>query len=112
MTIPRDLFKLWLQDPDLLELLDDMDIGTSNKTELFDVLDCDLSGELEVPEFEACIPERQAMRLGVISKLLKECENILEQENKKRIMPRHLLMAAVISETIHPFIAAEKFNFS
>ena len=24
--------------------------GTANKTELFDVIDCDLSGELEVPE--------------------------------------------------------------
>jgi len=50
LTITRDLFKMWLQDPDLLEMLDDMDIGTANKTELFDVLDCDLSGELEVPE--------------------------------------------------------------
>jgi hypothetical protein len=45
-------------------------------------------------------------------KLLKACENILEQENKKRIMPRHLRMAAVITGTIHPFLAAEKYNFS
>merc|ERR1712232_903394 len=50
LTITRDLFKMWLHDPDFLEQLDEMDIGTANKTELFDVLDCDLSGELEVPE--------------------------------------------------------------
>merc|ERR1712066_756799 len=40
LTITRDVFKMWLQDADLLEMLDDMDIGTANKTELFDVLDC------------------------------------------------------------------------
>merc|ERR1712050_451543 len=41
------------QDSDLVELLEEMDIGTANKTELFDVLDCDLSGELEVNEVVA-----------------------------------------------------------
>ena len=39
-----------LQDPDMLELFDDLDIGTANKTELFDVLDADLSAELVVHE--------------------------------------------------------------
>merc|ERR1712232_992711 len=50
VTITREVFKDWLQDSDLTELLEEMDIGTANKTELFDVLDCDLSGELEVTE--------------------------------------------------------------
>ena len=40
----------WFQDPDMLELFDDLDIGTANKTELFDFLDADLSGGLEVHE--------------------------------------------------------------
>merc|ERR1712117_779910 len=53
VVITREVFKDWLQDSDLVELLEEMDIGTANKTELFDVLDCDLSGELEVTEVVA-----------------------------------------------------------
>merc|ERR1712003_180721 len=50
VVITREVFKDWLQDSDLVDMLEEMDIGTANKTELFDVLDCDLSGELEVTE--------------------------------------------------------------
>ena len=38
-------FEAWLLEPAFLAMLEDLDIGTSNKSELFDVLDCDLSGE-------------------------------------------------------------------
>merc|ERR1712113_733788 len=48
--VTRDVFNLWLNDPEMVELLDELDIGTGNKSQLFDVLDCDLSGELEVNE--------------------------------------------------------------
>jgi hypothetical protein len=50
VIINRETFANWLEEPSFLQMLDDLDIGTSNKAELFDVLDCDLSGELEVPE--------------------------------------------------------------
>merc|ERR1712217_717983 len=50
ITITREVFSAWLHDPEMLALLDSMDICTANKIELFDVLDCDLSGELEVHE--------------------------------------------------------------
>merc|ERR1719238_1531489 len=50
VTITRDTFESWLEEPAFLTMLEDLDIGTSNKSELFDVLDCDLSGELEVDE--------------------------------------------------------------
>jgi hypothetical protein len=50
VTITRTTFEKWLEEPLFLAMLEDLDIGTSNKSELFDVLDCDLSGELEVPE--------------------------------------------------------------
>lgn len=50
VTIDHETFDSWLTEPAFLQMLDDLDIGTSNKSELFDVLDADLSGELEVPE--------------------------------------------------------------
>merc|ERR1712139_510028 len=50
MTITREQFDSWLHEPAFLTMLEDLDIGTANKSELFDVLDCDLSGELEVDE--------------------------------------------------------------
>eukprot|EP00929_Paragymnodinium_shiwhaense_P101269 TRINITY_DN6421_c1_g1_i1.p1 TRINITY_DN6421_c1_g1~~TRINITY_DN6421_c1_g1_i1.p1 ORF type:complete len:851 (-),score=202.27 TRINITY_DN6421_c1_g1_i1:222-2774(-) len=50
LVITREAFDQWLQEKDLLNMLDELDIGTSNKSELFEVIDCDLSGELEVPE--------------------------------------------------------------
>jgi hypothetical protein len=50
MKISRLVFRMWLNDPHLLDLLDRCEINTSNKAELFDVLDCDQSGELDVRE--------------------------------------------------------------
>jgi hypothetical protein len=50
VTINREVFTSWLHEPAFLDMLEELDIGTSNKAELFDVLDCDLSGELEVAE--------------------------------------------------------------
>merc|ERR1719301_226735 len=50
VIITRENFEAWLEEPAFLTMLEDLDIGTSNKSELFDVLDCDLSGELEVNE--------------------------------------------------------------
>mmetsp|Transcript_69034 Transcript_69034/g.214298 ORF Transcript_69034/g.214298 Transcript_69034/m.214298 type:complete len:140 (-) Transcript_69034:130-549(-) len=50
VSITRDVFNLWLQDPTFLGLLEELDIGAANKATLFDVLDCDLSGELGVDE--------------------------------------------------------------
>eukprot|EP00929_Paragymnodinium_shiwhaense_P101271 TRINITY_DN6421_c1_g2_i1.p1 TRINITY_DN6421_c1_g2~~TRINITY_DN6421_c1_g2_i1.p1 ORF type:complete len:743 (-),score=190.41 TRINITY_DN6421_c1_g2_i1:237-2465(-) len=50
VVVTRDVFEDWLHEKELLTMLDDLDIGTSNKNELFDVIDCDLSGELEVAE--------------------------------------------------------------
>merc|ERR1719440_1932534 len=50
LLLTKDNFEAWLEDKAFLNMLEDLDIGTSNKSELFDVLDCDLSGELEVDE--------------------------------------------------------------
>jgi len=50
MRITRQVFDMWLRDDGFLKLLDSLDINTSNKAELFDVLDSDQSGELEVEE--------------------------------------------------------------
>merc|ERR1711904_572884 len=50
VIITRRNFEAWLEEANFLEMLEDLDIGTSNKSQLFDVLDCDLSGELGVAE--------------------------------------------------------------
>lgn len=49
-TIVRDVFFKWLEVPELLSLLEMMDITTSNPYELFDILDADMSGELDCEE--------------------------------------------------------------
>jgi len=48
--ITRDLFNAWLTDPDMLALLDDMEIDTATKFEIFDVCDVDKSGSLTADE--------------------------------------------------------------
>jgi hypothetical protein len=48
--ITRRDFSSMLRTPTLLKLLDDADIETSVKSELFDVLDVDMGGELEMEE--------------------------------------------------------------
>jgi len=50
LGITRQVFNTWLDDKQMLQLLDDMDVGTGNRTGLFDVLDVDQSGTLEVQE--------------------------------------------------------------
>merc|ERR1711879_349552 len=46
----RSSFCHLLSHPDLEHLLEDLDIETCNPVELFDVLDADMSGELDIEE--------------------------------------------------------------
>jgi len=50
-TITREVFNLWLQDPQVSGLLQEADIDISNKFDLFDILDVDMQGELGIGEF-------------------------------------------------------------
>jgi hypothetical protein len=50
LTVARDQFTEWLHDGDFLKLLKKASIDTSNKLELFDVLDVDMGGELGLDE--------------------------------------------------------------
>merc|ERR1712050_258826 len=50
-AITRDIFNSWLvQDREMLDVLEDLDIETSTKFELFDMLDVDMGGELDFGE--------------------------------------------------------------
>merc|ERR1712151_178438 len=50
-AITRDVFNSWLShDKDMLNVLEDLDIETSTKYELFDMLDVDMGGELDFGE--------------------------------------------------------------
>lgn len=48
--ITRTIFDLWMKDPEMIDMLDELDIGTGDKAQIFDVLDCDRSRELEVEQ--------------------------------------------------------------
>jgi len=64
MVISRELFNTWLTDPDVLSLLEEVDVDTATKAEIFDVCDVDKSGSLTPDELVSGL-----MRLrGPISK--------------------------------------------
>merc|ERR1712228_1078462 len=48
VSITRDTFSTWLDHPLMDNLLHDADVGVSAKSELFDVLDVDMGGKLEL----------------------------------------------------------------
>merc|ERR1711957_887265 len=50
IAITKDVFNTWLKDPEMLILLEEVEVETSTKYELFDALDVDSGGELTVDE--------------------------------------------------------------
>merc|ERR1719218_567802 len=50
VVISRDKFNEWLQFPQMISLFKDAGICTATNAELFDVLDVDMGGELEMDE--------------------------------------------------------------
>jgi hypothetical protein len=63
-VVTKDIFNTWLSDPEVLNLLDEIEVETATKYELFDALDVDSGGELTVEELVSGL-----MRLrGPISK--------------------------------------------
>eukprot|EP00927_Polykrikos_kofoidii_P012458 TRINITY_DN15373_c0_g1_i2.p1 TRINITY_DN15373_c0_g1~~TRINITY_DN15373_c0_g1_i2.p1 ORF type:complete len:713 (-),score=62.82 TRINITY_DN15373_c0_g1_i2:50-2110(-) len=49
-TITREVFQVWLQNKEMIRLLDELDISVGDQNSIFDLLDVDLSGELHVCE--------------------------------------------------------------
>merc|ERR1719235_286342 len=49
-VVTREVFSEWLRDPEILGLLEEVEVETSTKFELFDALDVDGGGELSVDE--------------------------------------------------------------
>eukprot|EP00929_Paragymnodinium_shiwhaense_P080669 TRINITY_DN42088_c0_g4_i1.p1 TRINITY_DN42088_c0_g4~~TRINITY_DN42088_c0_g4_i1.p1 ORF type:complete len:801 (+),score=172.26 TRINITY_DN42088_c0_g4_i1:78-2405(+) len=50
MKITRAMFHSVVRDEEVKEILDDLDIGTGDRSDLFDVIDADGSGELDIQE--------------------------------------------------------------
>eukprot|EP00929_Paragymnodinium_shiwhaense_P101268 TRINITY_DN6421_c0_g5_i2.p2 TRINITY_DN6421_c0_g5~~TRINITY_DN6421_c0_g5_i2.p2 ORF type:complete len:146 (+),score=42.15 TRINITY_DN6421_c0_g5_i2:163-600(+) len=48
--VTRDIFNNWLVHPEVMDLLEQIEVETSTKYELFDALDVDSGGELTVEE--------------------------------------------------------------
>jgi hypothetical protein len=53
--ITRDMFKRGLADPSVIALLEDLEVAVTDKTELFDVLDADASGEIDICEMVSAL---------------------------------------------------------
>merc|ERR1712190_641155 len=49
-VVTREVFSEWLREPEILGLLEEVEVETSTKWELFDALDVDGGGELTVEE--------------------------------------------------------------
>eukprot|EP00929_Paragymnodinium_shiwhaense_P101265 TRINITY_DN6421_c0_g3_i1.p1 TRINITY_DN6421_c0_g3~~TRINITY_DN6421_c0_g3_i1.p1 ORF type:complete len:879 (+),score=251.29 TRINITY_DN6421_c0_g3_i1:150-2786(+) len=49
-VVTKDVFNTWLSDPEMLDLLETIEVEISTKYELFDALDVDSGGELTVEE--------------------------------------------------------------
>eukprot|EP00928_Gymnodinium_smaydae_P062735 TRINITY_DN46527_c0_g1_i1.p1 TRINITY_DN46527_c0_g1~~TRINITY_DN46527_c0_g1_i1.p1 ORF type:complete len:784 (+),score=124.94 TRINITY_DN46527_c0_g1_i1:271-2352(+) len=92
VMIPREVFNLWLEDPHMLELLEEVEIETSTKSELFDVLDVDMGGELGMDELVGGLMRLRgpiskadiiAIRMGVhyMIKMLEEVVNTIKGED-------------------------------
>jgi len=47
VRISRDLLHMWMCHPDMINLLDELEISVANHTSLFEALDCDLNGEVD-----------------------------------------------------------------
>lgn len=50
VTVDRRSFMLWLEEPVFLSVLENAEVDVSNKFDLFDVLDADMGGRLELDE--------------------------------------------------------------
>lgn len=49
-VVTKEVFNTWLTDPVVLDLLEEVEVETSTKYELFDALDVDSGGELSIAE--------------------------------------------------------------
>lgn len=50
VTISRDVFQMWLEDPEFTDVLEEAEVDLSAKAYLFDILDVDMGGELSADE--------------------------------------------------------------
>eukprot|EP00403_Amphidinium_massartii_P001048 CAMPEP_0178375454 /NCGR_PEP_ID=MMETSP0689_2-20121128/2894_1 /TAXON_ID=160604 /ORGANISM="Amphidinium massartii, Strain CS-259" /LENGTH=210 /DNA_ID=CAMNT_0019995443 /DNA_START=262 /DNA_END=894 /DNA_ORIENTATION=- len=50
LQVPREVFNKWLEDSEMLQMLEDADIDTALKKEIFDALDVDSGGFLGIDE--------------------------------------------------------------
>jgi len=50
VSISKDMFTVWLQDPEFVTMLEEADVDMSDKFRMFDILDVDMGGELSADE--------------------------------------------------------------
>merc|ERR1719478_2113994 len=81
--ITREVFVDLLGEPEMDALLQFMDIETSNRDELFDVLDADMSGELDLHELVVGLMSLRgpAEKKDIVGSLL--CSRVTQQVVKE-----------------------------
>mmetsp|Transcript_116763 Transcript_116763/g.190078 ORF Transcript_116763/g.190078 Transcript_116763/m.190078 type:complete len:123 (+) Transcript_116763:95-463(+) len=87
MIITKTAFKLVLRDPNMAELLEDLEVPASSANSIFDTLDADNSGTLSVHELIDGIMRLQGcsrndvatlVRVKALQHRVRSMENILE----------------------------------
>jgi len=102
LVISKALFMAWISEPEMAGMLADLDITVANKGDLFDVLDCDLSGELEVAELiEGLMRLRgPADKSDAVATLLgvRHLTKMMEEVNENLRMTKDRLSQALMSK--------------
>lgn len=114
VTIKREVFVTWLQNPEFIQVLEDADIGISNRFELFNTLDVDNGGELSLQELlNGLLSLRgDVSKADIVSILLRTrdlalqvqelrglaCSDIKEPHATKTLSPTTAVVCATSSE--------------
>jgi len=90
VVISKEVFEAWLSMPEMRQMLHDLEISFGSEAELFDVLDCDLSGELEVAELveglmklrgptDKCDAVASLLGIRYVTKIIEDISGILHR---------------------------------
>eukprot|EP00930_Biecheleria_cincta_P095200 TRINITY_DN87201_c0_g1_i1.p1 TRINITY_DN87201_c0_g1~~TRINITY_DN87201_c0_g1_i1.p1 ORF type:complete len:544 (-),score=66.16 TRINITY_DN87201_c0_g1_i1:56-1687(-) len=95
IQVDHKAFQRWMDDPDFEELLESADIDTSNKYELFDILDADFGGSLGLEEVVNGLMKLRGpvskndivairMKVRYLARTMTECMSQMPQPRSER----------------------------
>ncbi|CAE7033301.1 ttrS [Symbiodinium sp. CCMP2592] len=106
-TVDRKTFMLWLQEPAFLHVLESADVDVSNKFDLFDVLDSDMGGRLELDEVVTGLMKLR----GVVCDIACLSANVCFLFNSKDLIAIRLQVISAVNKSSN-LLASERENES